>query len=143
MRNKNLLKFKLLLTSLIILFTFSCSIRKKEKGCEQFKNGKFLFNLKGEMKNTSFIIERKDSIQIETEKVTGFHTKLSIKWTDKCKYEVKMLETSFNFPDSIQNIRRTNAFKTEILNWTDDYYVFKSHRDNSSFTLTDTMWVIK
>lgn len=89
------------------------------------------------------MIERTDSIQIETIRETGAFTKLSLKWTDSCNYEVKMLETTFDLPDSIQYLRRTNAFKTEILSWTKDYYVFKSSREKSNFEMTDTLWVIK
>jgi hypothetical protein len=124
-----------------------CSCRehktKKEESCEQFRNGNFKFNPKGQMLGTTFLIERKDSIQIETETKTGNYSRLSVKWTGPCKYEVKMLETTFNYPDSIQNVRRTQAFKTEILSWTKDYYVFRSTRENTNFVLTDTLWVVR
>ena len=131
------------LISFTILFLFSCTSSKYEKGCEQFKTGNFIFYIKGKQQDVSFMIERKDSIQIETEPISGKFSKLSIKWTDSCTYEIKMLETTFNLPDSIQKIRRENAFRTHIISWTKDYYVFRSTRDKSDFVLTDTMWLVK
>lgn len=111
-------------------------------GCEQFKNGKFIFLLRMQTGDVYFSINRKDSIQIETDKHTGYYSKLLVKWTDKCKYETTLLETTFPFPDSIQKRRRTVPSKTEIISWTKDYYIFKSHRENSPL-ITDTMWVDK
>ena len=135
--------------SLIVVVTlmtiFSCSTKNENNNnCEQFKNGKFVFHLHGLKSEDDilFSIERLDSIQTETDKKTGNYTKLRVRWTDKCRYETIVLESTYPFSDSVQNIRKTLPLKTEIISFTKEYYVFKSHRD-SLYTMTDTMWVIK
>lgn len=125
-------------TAILIL---SC-VDDKSVDCEHFKNGKFIFRPQGKDGNMVFFINRLDSIQIETERQTGYYSKLRVRWTDKCKYEVILIETTFPFSDSIQIIRKTVPLKTEIIMSTKDYYVFKSHRENF-FTMTDTMWAEK
>ncbi len=131
----------LFFTSWTVVIIFSCATADSGN-CGQFKNGKFIFRPHGQQGDVVFSISRQDSIQIETDKRTGYYSKLSVRWTDKCKYEAILLETTFPFPDSIQNIRRAVPLRTEIIIWTKDYYVFKSHRENSPI-MTDTMWVEK
>ena len=89
-----------------------------------------------------FTINRQDTIQTELEDKTGYTTKLRVHWTDNCNYETSLIESTFPFPDSVQEIRRTMVLKTEIISTGSNYYVFKAHRDNSNF-ITDTMWVAK
>ena len=132
--------FVLLTLGMVILFFF-CG-NKESGNCEQFKNGKFIFHLRLQNGEVFFTINRKDSIQMETDNHAGYYSKLLVKWTDKCKYETTLLETTFPFSDSIQKIRKTIPLKTEIISCTNDYYVFKTHRGNSP-TMTDTMWVDK
>ena len=131
--------FLLSVIGTIILF-FSCS-PTDNTDCEKFKNGNFVFKLHRQPGVVTYIT-RQDSIQTETDKQTGYFSKLRIRWTDKCKYELLLLETTFPFPDSIQNIRKTIPLKTEIISCSKDYYVFKSQRGNS-LVMTDTLWVEK
>ena len=122
---------------------FSCSEQTSDrKGCENVRNGRFMFHYRIEQKDLFQMIERRDSLQLETDKETGYYTKLSIKWTDDCTYEALMVETTFPFPDSIQQIRRTIPFKTQILKVTKDYYTFESQRGNFPI-ISDTMWIEK
>lgn len=138
---KNILGLPILTLLILII---SCSSEKNKKdSCEQYKNGKFLYHFRGHDKDFFFSVVRNDSIQIETDKKTGIYSKLSVKWIDKCKYELKMLETTFPISDSIKKISMTIPLKNEIISFTNDYYVFKSQRDNSNSVLTDTMWIEK
>ena len=82
-------------------------------------------------------------MQIETDNKDGSITKLSINWTDECKYELKLIESNANFPDSVQEIRKTIPLNVEILNWTDDYYIYSANRANSDYTMIDTLWIQK
>ena len=123
---------------LIVGFTISS---KTYKDCEQFRNGKFMYHLDPPNNDIIFIIERKDSIQIETEPRSGKYSKFSLKWVEPCIYEVKLLETTFNFPDSIQQIRKTIPFRTKILSGTSDYYIYQGSR--GEYNTMDTMWVLK
>jgi len=128
--------------TIILFFLYSCNYTVKEKTCGQFKKGNFVFHFRGQDYQTDFLIDRADSLQIEVDKKSGKTSKLAIKWTGECNYEMKLLETTFDFPDSIQQLRKSKPLKTQILNWTKDYYVFQSKRDNSNFILTDTLWVV-
>jgi len=133
-------KFLTLILFVLPLVSF-ISLQKTKDTCEQFRTGKFLFRLDPPGRDISFIIERNDSIQTETEKTSGKYTKLSIKWVEPCIYEAKMIETTFNFPDSVQRIRRTVPLRTKILSWTKDYYLFETSRGD--YIMKDTMWILK
>ena len=129
-------------TFVIVILIFSCASKDGNSDCGQFKNGKFILHLRGQYGDVFFSINRQDSIQIETDKKAGYYSKLLVRWTGACNYEATLLETTFPFPDSIQKIRKLIPLKTEIIAMTNDYYIFKSHRDNYP-TMTDTMWVEK
>lgn len=109
--------------------------------CSQLKTGSYRYHFRGQHANFFFSLDRNDSIQTETNEKTGSISKLAIRWTDKCKYELKFIESTESFPDSIQNIRKSIILKTEILSWTDRYYIFRSTRDDIDFVLKDTMWM--
>jgi hypothetical protein len=136
--------FSLTVVSTLTVLIFSCVTSPDSGDCGQFKNGKFIFHLRGQNpgEDIYFSINRQDSIQMESDKKSGNYTKLRLHWTDKCKYETLVLESTYPFSDSVQNSRKTIPMKTEIIAWTKDYYVFSSHRGNSP-TMTDTMWVEK
>jgi hypothetical protein len=123
--------------------TLCCKQFNKDKNCSQFQNGNFIYRIHFPQGDNIFHITRNDSIQTEVEEGTGKFSKLSIKWTGNCNFELKLLETSFDFPDSIQNIRKTIPLKGEILSWTNEYYIFKARRENTNFSLTDTIWFTK
>ena len=118
---------------------FSCNTTtSKNFNCEQFKNGNFIFKSGG----MTFLINRQDSIQTETDPKTGYYSKLKVKWTDDCNYEGLSMESTFPFSDSIQNIRKTIPIKVQITGAGKDFYVFKMQRVNSPI-FTDTMWLDK
>jgi hypothetical protein len=119
------------------LFFTSGSFGKKETNCAKYKNGTFIYYLKGTPK-IQFIIKRQDSTQTETNLSTGDFTKLKVKWLSECIYELKFLESNLKYPDSV---RKSMVLRNEILSTTNDYYVFKSQATNLNFTLIDTAWV--
>lgn len=110
-----------------LLCILSCSNNQKED-CKIYRNGKFIFQLSPQYGGNIFLIHRNDSIQIETDKETGFYSKLKITWINECTYEVLLLETTFPFNDSIQNIRKTIPMRSEIIVKEKEYYVFKAQR---------------
>lgn len=132
-------------TFLTIIFSLvsSCSISKKETDCSVYKTGNFKFIPRDGHGDFVFQISRTNSLQIETDPKSGKYSKLSIRWTDSCIYEVLVLQSTFRYSDTIEKIRRTIPMKTEILSGTKEYYVFKSTREKSNVVLTDTMWVIR
>jgi hypothetical protein len=132
----------ILLTALTTtLLCFSCSSSKKSKECTQFKTGAFMYHFKMEQDDVYFSVNRNDSIQMEVNQKTGEFSKLAIKWTDNCSYELKLIESTVYYPDSIQEIIKKATLKTEIISSTADYYVFKAKSNNSDLVLTDTLWV--
>jgi hypothetical protein len=138
---KNSTIFYSIIYTLLIVAFVSCRTTEKEKGCEQFKSGNFVFHINAPEYQTDFIIQRDDSIQTELEKKTGRYSKFRVNWTGPCTYELIMIESTFVFPDSLQKIRKTLPTKTEITGWTKDYYLFSTMRDGSNYVLKDTMWV--
>jgi hypothetical protein len=128
--------------TLTILF-FACIFSQKDKNCSQFRSGNFLYHFRGQQEDIYFSISRNDSIQTEINQRTGDVTKLAIRWTDNCKYELKLIESTAIFPDSIQNLRKSISVKNEIVSWTNDYYIFKAVREKSDLVLTDTLWLKK
>ena len=144
-RNKSLLQLKVLVIWALAVSLFSCNLDKNEQNCNQFKQGRFVYNLRNQngQIDRKFSIIRNDSIQTETDVKSGEFSKLSIKWTSDCNYELKLIETTFIFPESLQKMRKTVPLKTTILVSTDRYYVFKAKRDNYNFVMTDTIWVEK
>lgn len=133
-------KFTILSFVLCILL-LSCALHKN-KGCRQFRSGSFEISTRIDGNKVTHSIVRENDIQTETDKRTGQYSKLSVKWIDECRYELLVIETTMPFPDTIQKMRRTIPLKTEIISWTNDYYVFKSYRENSPI-FQDTLWVVK
>jgi hypothetical protein len=122
---------------------FFCNFSISREGCERFKNGKFIFHYKGLDGNTDILIDRNDSIQTEITKSTGDFTKSSVKWTDKYRFELTLLESTFSPLDSIKKIGKIIPLKAEILSCTNDYYLVKISMDNIDREEIDTMWINK
>lgn len=74
---------------------------------------------------------------------TGDTSRLAIKWTDPCTYELNFLESDFLLPDSLQKIREKMTIKTKITETASQYYLFKTDSDKSNLALNDTIWVKK
>jgi hypothetical protein len=143
--NKKLFRFKRLLFWILAIGFISCDFVKQDKTCEKFKQGKFIYNSRNSQGQVDrqFLINRHDSIQTEVDNHSGKTSKILIKWTGNCSYELILIETTFNYPDSIQKIRKTVPLKIEILSSTNDYYIFQAKMDNSNFVMTDTLWFDK
>jgi hypothetical protein len=120
-----------------------CKQSDQHKNCSDFKNGKFIYIVHLPEGDKIFHIVRNDSLQSEVEEGTGKFSHLFVKWTGNCDFELKLIETSFDFSDSVQNIRKTIPLKVEILSSTKNYYIFQAKRENTNFLLTDTMWIEK
>lgn len=128
---------------LFFLLANNCSTSKNQLDCSIYKTGNFRFIPKDGGGEYVFSITRTDTIQMETDPKSGNYTKLSIHWTNNCTYETLVLESSNKFSEEIEKNRRTIPFKTEILDGTKDYYIFKSTRGKSNVIIIDTMWVVR
>ena len=129
------IRFALLLVTFLI---FSCQ-KDITKECKQLKNGHFMW--KGN--NTAVSITRKDSIQIERQIGTKNYNKLSVHWIDDCHYELRMLYSNLQAPDSIKLLRNNDVLTTEIRDVTRDYYVYECTSKTTNVSIIDTMWIKK
>ena len=139
---KHLYKYLILPVILLILFASFSASTDEPCDCKKFTNGDFIYHLHGPKGDIFFSINRKDSIQTEKDKHSGYYSKLHVKWITDCKYEALLLETTYPFPDSVQHLRKTVPLEVEITACTKEYYIFEAHRGQSP-SMTDTMWVDK
>src|SRR5688572_33216135 len=70
----------------LVVIAAACFSKPNNENCDKYRKGKFYIYDK--VKNHKINIERKDSIQIETNEKTGDITILKVKWTDTCEYEL-------------------------------------------------------
>jgi hypothetical protein len=121
----------------------ACAAAGPAASCTAFRKGDFIFRVLKPEINFSFLIHREGGLQTEINQSTGAISKLAIKWTDACHYEMRLLESTEHFSDSTLALRKRMVVKTEILTSTPTYYTFRASSDNSSFVLVDTLWLKK
>lgn len=130
------------LFGIIALMTFG---KESIQDCDKYKTGKFYIHNKVNKQRIN--IERKDSLQIETDE-NGDITVLKVSWTGPCQYElyfnyVTPKEVSKN--KNAQRIFDSNAgvpLQIKILSGTDSYYVFEAGKTGLK-NLRDTVWLVK
>lgn len=74
-----------------LLFLINFSAFAQEKKCSDFKIGNFKYS-KEEYKK--YKVERHNSIQIETDTITGVKMEGSINWKSDCEYELTYTKVS-------------------------------------------------
>ena len=130
-----------MLTGLLLLGSLAgCDWNAKPENCARFHTGHFRFQ-RFEPFRYAARIDRNDSIQTETDELTGAVSKLAVRWTNDCHYELHFISSTRQLPDSIQQYRKARPLQTEIIQATDRYYLFTSFREKGGLALTDTMWV--
>lgn len=105
--------------------------------CERFKIGRF--QTRSEYDNSISIINRNDSLQIETNLTTGNITKAHIKWISNCQYDLIYISSS----DSFNSYVKSHILKTVIIQSKKDYYIAKSSMEGIDLTLVDTIRILK
>lgn len=123
------------------LLLSACNAPSDQAKCSEFKTGHFLFRHNEPGFHYAAFIDRTDSVQTETDKLTGDVSTLSVKWVDDCHYELRLLRSTKPYADSVQQMRKSMPLRTEILGGTDHYYLFQSQRRESDPVMRDTMWV--
>jgi hypothetical protein len=126
--------FTLAVHTLFLLL--SCTSSKNSK-CDQFKAGNFEYHSNGML----YAITREDTVQTELNKLNGDITQNSIKWISDCTYELRLLESTAVYPDSIKELRMASTLTVEIVSFTDLYYIYQSKSDVADRVMTDTLWV--
>ena len=118
-----------------------CTMSQNKFDCTKYRIGKFEYH--GTKSGNSYIIERNDSNQIETNLSTGSITRLSIKWTGPCEYELRYLSRQSSPGDTLVNLATTIVLKTRIIAVTSKYCIFSSQADGVDKILTDTLKLMK
>ena len=113
--------------------------------CDKYKTGKFYIYNKVSKQRIS--IERKDSLQIETNE-NGDITVLNVTWTGPCEYELLfnyMTPKEISKRDDAQKIvgsLGSEPLQIKILSGTDSYYLFEARKQGFQ-NLRDTIWLEK
>ena len=116
------------------------------QSCDKYRFGRFYIYNKANRQRIH--IERKDSLQVETNELTGNITVLKVKWTSPCEYELmfnyttpKEITKDEIKPKIVESIGVTPLY-IKILSGTDDYYVFEARKEGF-MNLRDTVWFLK
>ena len=137
---------KSLLLFSVILIVFISFSKTAEKNCDVYRTGKFyVYNKTNKQKIN---IERRDSLQIETNETTDDITVMKVKWTGSCEYELLfnyMTPKEVSKDKSVQRIFDVNGdipLQIKILSGTDSYYIFEAGKKGFK-NLRDTVWLVK
>jgi hypothetical protein len=129
---------KLFYASWILIFV--CSCKQSKFSCKKFKTGRFISHSADDQYT---IIERNDTIQIETNKVTGHVFKSKIKWTSDCENQLSDVEEAKDSLDSLKPIWIGKIVTTKILKVEKDYCVYESSMTGVSMRMIDTLYILK
>ena len=139
-----LLKYLLLFCTVATVLSFA-SITEVQT-CDRYKTGKFYIYNK--TKKQRINIERRDSLQVETNETTGDITVMKVNWTGSCQYELffnYMTPKEVSKDTTVQRIFDLNGdipFQIKILSGTDSYYIFEAAKKGLK-NLRDTVWLVK
>jgi hypothetical protein len=131
---------KTLIIYCLYLAIASCNFSERKLNCNNFRTGKFVSHIADDQYS---VLERNDTVQIETNKLTGHMFKSRIKWTSACEYELSNFEESKNSSDSLRSIWQGKIIKTKIIKVGSDYCVYESRMNGVSMTMKDTFRIFK
>ena len=140
-------RYTAIFSSLSLIFVVGVSfIVNPSSDCSRYKIGKFyVYNKVSKQK---VYIERKDSLQIETNAETNDIIIMKVSWRNECEYELL-----FNYatPKEVSKSKRTQTvvetsvdipLRIKILSGTDDYYVYEATKQGFKPS-RDTVWLVK
>jgi len=87
------------------------------------------------------MIDRSDSIQVETDLKTGFITRSKIKWLSDCEFEMHYVSSQDTTLDKFSPMLEDIPIMVKILKIGDDHYVFEQEIEGATMKITDTMWI--
>ena len=140
----NIYKSSWVFSILVALYGFN---NTTIQDCGIYKIGKFYIYNK--INKQRINIERRDSLQIETNEVTGDITVLKVNWTSACEYDLffnYMTPKEVSKANAKQGIFEAEGavipLRIKILSGTNDYYVFEANKHGFK-NLRDTVWLVK
>ena len=122
--------------------SFITNCHNRTIGCTQFKTGNYYGFFKE--KEGKYYIKRTDSLQIETDSLTGKAYRNRIKWLNDCEYTLTSLGPTTKESDSIDYYLTVDPIKVSIIKYTPDYYIALSHiKNQTTYVATvDTIFII-
>jgi len=93
-----------------LIFIISISTYSQNKECSNFKVGNFRYS---HPEYSKYKVVRTENLQIETDTITGFKVKGTIKWISDCEYELIYSEISDSRFNAIIG-QKVTAFITNI-----------------------------
>jgi hypothetical protein len=106
-------------------FILSCN---EKPDCTDYKTGKFY--MYSPITKDKIIIERNDTIQVETNANTGEVSKYKINWMNACEYKVTNLNGK-TLKDGIDSFFSITPINVSIVSTGKDYYVFHIKVDSA------------
>lgn len=118
---------------------------KDTPDCTKLKNGKFYYYNKLSKLKPKVIIERFDSLQIETNTENGRVLRNKIVWRNSCSFDMyinSLSKTKLNTSDSLFS---TVPATVNIIYVTNDFYIYSAKMNilNKTIELSDTIYIMK
>jgi hypothetical protein len=129
---------RILIFFFLVYMSLTASCTHSDLNCEKYRNGKFL--RKPQNSNRQLLIQRNDSVQVETDITENRITKWKVNWIG-CKYSLTLQNANFELHTNMKP--KDYFFEYEIIKQTKTYYVYKvvsSVFEND--VLSDTIWII-
>jgi len=124
----------------IVFGLVSCQSAEKEKNCNQLRYGRYL--LRNEITGDTYLIEREDSFQIETDQKSGLIKKAKVTWMPGCKYQLNYIPLDSSHLDEVDSMMLNRPVVVTIKEVTASYYLFSYKLDTFSMTLEDTLKIL-
>ncbi len=121
---------------LLLLLTIGGCKNSDKALCSEFKVGKYYLHSK--YNGWDYVIDRRDSFQIETSRTTGLISKWKINWINDCEYETIFTKENYGSNTTDPNKIVFKNIKYKILEATDKFYIYSTKID--SVEITDTLW---
>ncbi|MFL5742662.1 MAG: hypothetical protein ACJ75B_20735 [Flavisolibacter sp.] len=87
-------------------------------------------------------MKRNDSIQTETNNITGDVLQARIKWIDDCEYELTDFKEAKDSSDTLKPVWKGKVFSTKILEVHSNYCVYESRMSGVSVRMIDTLKIL-
>lgn len=129
--------------TILILMTMTLLSCRNQSDCAEFKNGKF-FSISPVTKD-KIIIERNDTLQVETNTETGIIMKSKISWKNPCEYQLTAMSNSKSLQDGVDSFFSITPIVVKIIDHGKDFYVFQAKIDsaNKHVEYSDTIRILK
>jgi hypothetical protein len=120
--------------SILLLFLVtSLAWTRDELNCKQFKTGKFTLTEKE--RAGTYIVDRDQSFQTETDVAKGVTIRFKVTWLSDCTYQLTIVEGQ----DEAMNSYRGKTLTVRILETYPDGYKFEVRMEGSDFRLVETL----